>query len=94
MTAMITRIAQVQTTTDYPGICVFVKISGDEGDGFFASPSRRNAGELCQRINGYNKVVAERDEMRKQLAKVERKTKKLIKELGKAKEAIENAHRD
>lgn len=43
MTAMITRIAQVQTTTDYPGICVFVKISGDEGDWFFASPSRSNA---------------------------------------------------
>lgn len=85
MTAMITRISQVTTTTDYPGICVFVKISGDEGDGFFASPSRRDAGELCQRINGYNKVVAERDEMRKQLAKTADALKKLRRKVARAK---------
>ena len=85
MTAMISRITQVTTTTDYPGICVFVKISGDEGDGFFASPSRSNAGELCQRINGHNKVVAERDEMRKQLAKVSDKLTKLRRKVARAK---------
>ena len=85
MTAMVTRIAQVTTDNDYPGICVFVKISGDEGDGFFASPSRSNAGELCQRINGYNKVVAERDELRKQLAKVSDKLTKLRRKVSRAK---------
>lgn len=85
MTAMISRITQVSGVDDYPGICVFVKISGDEGDGFFASPSRRNAGELCQRINGYNKVVAERDEMRKQLAKTADALKKLRRKVARAK---------
>ena len=77
MTAQVTRVSMISEECQYTGCCVFVRISGDEGDGFFASPSKRNADELCERINGYQQLVIDCNTLRKELERAKCRIKKL-----------------